>query len=338
MKYSISIDNVKSQEWDLNLQQAYVFAWIYSVPSWADRVIIENNVYYFASRRKFIEDMPLLTDKSDTVYRAFKQLEEKGLIKLIKIDGRDFICLTEKAKEWNNFNSEKNPTLGKKSDTRIEKDPILDENSEKNPNANSENFPTYNNISIIDNNIINNNTFSSNEENSFLKNENFEFQKKEKEIEEIDLTQIEIKNEKIQKEKSSAKKEKVEKEPSPYFSTLSKLWFDFYEFNFNFKPVFTATDGAKLRSIISKLSQLAKDKGRIFNEDNAKDYFKRFLELSYQDEFYRTNYSLSILDSKFNQIIAKSTKNGSTAKEHFKTTSSKIDDDYNRYFRTASYS
>jgi hypothetical protein len=138
MKYTILIDNIKAIEWDLNIQEAYLFAWIYTVPVWASRVTIEEKDYYFASKTKVIEDIPLLTNKVDTVYRYYKSLQEKGLINLKKVDNKDYINLTDKAKTWNNKSeySEKNPNeVGKKSEF----------NSEKNP--------TYN---IIKSNKINN--------------------------------------------------------------------------------------------------------------------------------------------------------------------------------------
>lgn len=100
MKYSSLIDNVSSQAWGLSIQQAYLFEWIYSLPSWATPAIIDNHEFFFASKTKAIEELPLLTDKLDTMYRYYKQLEEKGLIEVRKVDGKDYLRLTEKAKLW----------------------------------------------------------------------------------------------------------------------------------------------------------------------------------------------------------------------------------------------
>jgi hypothetical protein len=143
MKYSIHIDQVHAIEWDLNLSEAACFSFCYTLPSWAETVIIDGEVYYFASRTKVIKELPILTDKSDTVYRLYKSIDEKGLIKYRRFSGKDCIQITAKGKEWN---SEKNPSketdsenfpneLGKKSET------------------DSENFPTYNNT-IKDNSTI----------------------------------------------------------------------------------------------------------------------------------------------------------------------------------------
>jgi hypothetical protein len=148
MTYHTTIDNVTALKWGLSIQEAYVFAFIYNVPSWADKVIISEEVYFFCSRTKVITEIPLFTDKPDTVYRCYKKLEDKNLILLKKVDGKDCIKLTEKAKHWNRVASEyseKNPSNpGKKSVN----------GSEKNP--------TYNNTSInnntIDNSAVENST------------------------------------------------------------------------------------------------------------------------------------------------------------------------------------
>lgn len=126
MKYSSLIDNVAARAWGLNIQQAYLFEWLYSLPSWATPAMIEGGEYFFASKTKAVEELPLLTGKVDTMYRYYKQLEETGLIDLKKVDGKDYVRLTDKAKAWGRISegSEKNPSrLGKKSGKRSEKNP-----------------------------------------------------------------------------------------------------------------------------------------------------------------------------------------------------------------------
>lgn len=149
MRYSIIIDVVKTCEWGLNSQQSCLFSWFTTLPTWADKIIHNGEVYYFASKNKAIQDLPFITEKVDTMYRLYKQLEELELIKTIKFDSKDYVCFLKKASEWNSFNrqkndnqseySEKNPSeVGKKSDF----------NSEKNQ--------TYYKEDIINNTITNN--------------------------------------------------------------------------------------------------------------------------------------------------------------------------------------
>jgi hypothetical protein len=138
MRYNTLINNVKASEWGLNLSLAYLFAWLYELPSWAEKVTIGNDVYYFASRNKACEELSLLTDKKDTMYRYYKKLVDLGLIRIKKIDNKDYINLTDKAKTWNDAKH------------------FLSETSEKNPN--SEKNPTYNINKNNDINNINNNS------------------------------------------------------------------------------------------------------------------------------------------------------------------------------------
>jgi hypothetical protein len=138
MKYTILINQTKSIEWGLNLSQAALFAFCFELPSWADPIQIQDQTFYFSSKNKILDELPLLTEKPDTIYRILKQLEEKGLIVIKKVGNKDFIKLTGLSREWS---SEKNPgsenfpgLFGKKSESGSEKNPtynntILDTNT-----------------------------------------------------------------------------------------------------------------------------------------------------------------------------------------------------------------
>ena len=155
MKYNININQKKSVEWELSTSEAIVFSWIYSLPSWSNSITYNNEAYYFGSRNKACEELPIVTSKFDTMYRIFKSLSDKSLISIISLEKKDYIALTDKGREWYDGiistigsknleeNSEKNPCLGKKSKETRKKIRI---NSEKNP--------IYNNIS--NNNTSNN--------------------------------------------------------------------------------------------------------------------------------------------------------------------------------------
>ena len=130
MRFSTYLNNAKCMEWKINAQQGILFALLYEAPAWAKEEIIENKTYYFVSRNLILEELPMFFEKSDTVYRNLKVLQEKGLIEYIKQGKKDLIRITIKGKTWNEFkennseknsssekNSEKNPNnLGKKSD------------------------------------------------------------------------------------------------------------------------------------------------------------------------------------------------------------------------------
>jgi len=145
MRYNTLINNVKAHEWGLDIKQAYLFAWMYELASWADKAIIENKTYYFASKNKACEELPLLTDKRDTMYRYYKKLESANLIELKKIGDKDYIRLTNKGKCWNqkgpSEHSDKNPSnLGKKSDPPSDKNPTYNVSNSNNINKDNDDF------------------------------------------------------------------------------------------------------------------------------------------------------------------------------------------------------
>ena len=157
MRFSTYLNNAKCMEWKINAQQGILFALLYEAPAWAKEEIIENRTYYFVSRNLILEELPMFFEKSDTVYRNLKVLQEKGLIEYIKQGKKDLIRITIKGKTWNEFkenNSEKNPSseqnseknpnnLGKKSEKELK-------NSEKNP-TNNNTIYNYNNTNILNN-------------------------------------------------------------------------------------------------------------------------------------------------------------------------------------------
>lgn len=139
MKYSILINQKRALEWELTTSEAVIFSWIYELCSWADSLIYNGETYYHASRAKACEELPLVTDKLDTMYRLYKSLEKKGLISIVILDKKDYIALTEKGKLW--YYENELPELGKKS-----------EETRKNFRENSEKNPTYKYISNKDTN------------------------------------------------------------------------------------------------------------------------------------------------------------------------------------------
>lgn len=149
MRYSITLNNQKCLEWQLNSTQGILVALLNEASSWAKEEIINGNVYYFVSRNLILKELPMFFEKADTVYRNLKILAEKGIIEYIKYQGKDLIRLTEKGKTWNYLetelenqnseifpnikdNSEKNPSkFGKKSENNSEKNPTDKDTSNK---------------------------------------------------------------------------------------------------------------------------------------------------------------------------------------------------------------
>ncbi len=145
MQFTVTINQVKALEWELNSQQALLFAFVYGCPSWTKPIKTDDGIFFALSKAKIIEELPLLTDKPDTAYRMLKALEEAGLIELSSTSNITLFRLTEKAIEWNQKldGSEKYPTPPKnegrkKIRSTSEKNPIKvgeksEQGSEKSP-------------------------------------------------------------------------------------------------------------------------------------------------------------------------------------------------------------
>ncbi len=114
MRFTSTINNVRLAEWGINIIQGALVDLINQASSWAKAVVIDGVTYYWMSFGKVCEELPSVFSKEDTVYRQYKVLKEKGIIEHFKMDGKDYVRLTEKGCEWNKFepirNSEKNPT------------------------------------------------------------------------------------------------------------------------------------------------------------------------------------------------------------------------------------
>lgn len=142
MQFTITINQAKALEWGLNAQQALLFAFVYESPSWAKLVQTADGDFYALSKAKIIEELPLLTDKSDTAYRLLKQLASVGVIDLSSTASITLVRLTEKGQEWNRkLNGEekygrkigKKSEVGNSSEVGKKSDPKRVKRSEKNP-------------------------------------------------------------------------------------------------------------------------------------------------------------------------------------------------------------
>lgn len=259
MKSVSLIQNQKSHEWGLSIQEAYLFSFLYELPSWADHIPVKGEIFYFCAKSKIIKELPLLSDKEDTIYRHMKSLKDKGLIDIKKIDKMDYVCLTEKSKSWNKFDgksdySEKNPSL-------------LGKFSENYSDLN----PTYNNIFSI---TINNNITKDNIP-EFLKNS-------EKALN----------------------------------SFLKQCFMAKYKLEMSTDFYFSAKEAGKLKPIIQKIVFKMKEKSEkeTFTIEEIQSAILFFINAGWSilTDYEKSKYSLTIIDSNFNEIFLKikNTQNG----------------------------
>lgn len=291
MKYTISIDQTHSIAWGLSLSEAAMFSFLYSVPSWAEQIFVDNQVWFFASRNKAIDEMPIISDKSDTVYRLYKSLQTKGVIDWKKFGEKDCIRITEKGKQWNSLNT----TLGNKSD-----------DTRKNIRKKTENNPTYNNTK--DNSTINN-------------NKGCEF------INPLPETKI---NNPFSRQayhdslntdsdpKESCAKEKVpDRQPSETYlcftafaSTYERLAGVTYPSDKN-NYIMTAKDGANCKKLVTWLKKVSA------SEQAADEMVTMFTTAAWQisDKWLKANFTISNIYSQANNIYTKFMYNNPAAQE-----------------------
>lgn len=101
MQFILTVNQVKALEWGLNAQQALLFSFVYTAPSWCRPIVVEGKTYYALSKAKIAAEIPLLTDKPDTAYRMLKALELVEVIELSNTSKITLVRLTEKGRTWN---------------------------------------------------------------------------------------------------------------------------------------------------------------------------------------------------------------------------------------------
>lgn len=124
MQFTVLINQSRALEWGLNAQQAMLFAFLYGCPAWAETCNVDGDLYFRLSKAKICNELPLLTDKPNTVHKLLKTLEALGLILMEVFDNETHFSITEKGALWNTSEGvEKNPGGGKKSIPGVEKNP-----------------------------------------------------------------------------------------------------------------------------------------------------------------------------------------------------------------------
>lgn len=149
MQYVILINQLKALEWGLDLRLSALFAFLYQVPSWADQIRLENQIWFHISKSKLADELPILTDKPDTIYRQMRGLADKGLIEMTSSGPRTLFRLTEEGKKWNrkvgkqsevSGHKRKSKKVGRKSEVTPDANPSYPGSESE---VTSEHNPTY---------------------------------------------------------------------------------------------------------------------------------------------------------------------------------------------------
>lgn len=100
MQYNINIDMRSVMKWGVNMQQAVVFAYIYTCPSWCAKDP-DDGEWFNISNGKLATELAPLSNKRDTMLRYVTQLVEVGVIERKSIDKKQYLRLTDKGRAWN---------------------------------------------------------------------------------------------------------------------------------------------------------------------------------------------------------------------------------------------
>ena len=288
MRYTISIDQTHSIEWNLSLSEAALFSFIYSLPAWAEQIHVNGQTWFFASRNKAIDEMPIITDKADTIYRLYKSLKSKGIIDWEKFGEKDCIMITEKGKNWNSLKTD----IGNKSESTRKKIRIK---AEINPTYNS----TKNNNTINNNIDINTNVFMPDEEiNEFSNFTKVETQSKVNPFSLI--TQIEE-----EKKTSGKRKEETERKPNPTYEafivfceTFERLSGANYPKDKNGYYLMNPKDAGGMVYLMKNIE-------KVDRTDNSIDALKVFVTAAWNlnDKWIRANFTPNNLYGQFSKIF-----------------------------------
>ena len=101
MRYSLYINQPVAIELGMeNTTEAIIFDYLIIAPTWAETMIINEQVYYWVARQKICKEHELLHIQPKTVYRYFKKLHEKGLIDYKKLGKKDCMRITKIGKKY----------------------------------------------------------------------------------------------------------------------------------------------------------------------------------------------------------------------------------------------
>jgi hypothetical protein len=169
------LDLVRSRVLDLNPTESILASCFFGLLA-QNPIQYAGKPYYMADYKNVSVYCPILPNKVDTLRRLYKNLENLGLIQIIKIDNHVCFTPSQMLRDWgtvyksveaekNPVEAEKNPVEAEKNPVEAEKKPVEAEKkpveaeknpveAEKNPVEAEKNPPYINNINNNINNTI----------------------------------------------------------------------------------------------------------------------------------------------------------------------------------------
>ena len=146
------LDLVRSRVLDLNPTESILASCFFGLLA-QNPIQYAGKPYYMADYKNVSVYCPILPNKVDTLRRLYKNLENLGLIQIIKIDNHVCFTPSQMLRDWGtvykSVEAEKNPVEAEKNSVEAEKNSV---EAEKNP-VEAEKNPPYIYINNINNTI-----------------------------------------------------------------------------------------------------------------------------------------------------------------------------------------
>ena len=140
------LDLVRSRVLDLNPTESILASCFFGLLA-QNPIQYAGKPYYMADYKNVSVYCPILPNKVDTLRRLYKNLENLGLIQIIKIDNHVCFTPSQMLRDWGtvykSVEAEKNPVEAEKNPVEAEK---ISVEAEKNPVEAEKNPPYINNI------------------------------------------------------------------------------------------------------------------------------------------------------------------------------------------------
>ena len=138
MKYNLHINQVKCQEWWLNIQQ-WILMWLFTqLSTWAEWKEIDWNIYYYFSANKIIQEVPIITNNKRTILTIIKWLKDKELLDHIIINNKWYYKISDMWKSYISDNNNDSASMQKNAQGYAKKcTPSMQKNAHNNNTSNT---------------------------------------------------------------------------------------------------------------------------------------------------------------------------------------------------------
>ena len=172
------LDLVRSRVLDLNPTESILASCFFGLLA-QNPIQYAGKPYYMADYKNVSVYCPILPNKVDTLRRLYKNLENLGLIQIIKIDNHVCFTPSQMLRDWGtvykSVEAEKNPQIAEINPGFTEKKSV---EAEKNTVEAEKNPPYINNINNINNNTMKKEAKASKENPNGFSQDNFSNEEK----------------------------------------------------------------------------------------------------------------------------------------------------------------